>query len=345
MVMVVGLIVIAVVVAFLPLFVKRAGENIEVFLFLMGAAAVTVTSRWSAALLLDALEGPLGIAIAVLLASLLFHFIQGPLERRITWLRARMGSGVLVVLIVAVAGLVSSFLTAVIASLVMVETMSRLKLDRKTETRVVVLACFSIGLGSALTPFGGPLSAVVFSKLLGEPYHADTWFLFRSLWMYVIPGIILLSASSLLLTGTRSAAEAPVPREEKETIGSAVVRAARIYVFVAGLIFFGAGFTPTVTRFIGSVPPLALFWANITSAVFDNAALAAAEIVPSMQMHQLVAALMGLLIAGGILVPGNIPNIIAAGRLRIHSGEWARIGAPVGLVMMMAMFGVLLLTG
>jgi len=112
-----------------------------------------------------------------------------------------------------------------------------------------------------------------------------------------------------------------------------------------GLLFLGAGFAPLIDRSIGSISPLALFWANITSAVLDNAALAAAEIVPSMQMHQLVAALMGLVIAGGMLVPGNIPNIIAAGRLKISARDWARIGVPVGLVTMTAMFGVLLLTG
>ena len=73
------------------------------------------------------------------------------------------------------------------------------------------------------------------------------------------------------------------------------------------------------------------------STIFLNA-----EIVPSMQMHQIVAALMGLLIAGGMLVPGNIPNIIAAGKLKIESREWARFGVPVGMVMMIAAFLILL---
>ena len=134
----------------------------------------------------------------------------------------------------------------------------------------------------------------------------------------------------------------PVPREERETILSAIIRTLKVYIFVVGLIFLGAGFTPLVDRYIGSVSYLALFWANITSAVLDNATLTAAEIVPSMQMHQIVAALMGLLIAGGMLVPGNIPNIIAAGRLKIDSGEWAKVGVPIGMVLMAAMFVVLL---
>jgi predicted cation transporter len=41
-----------------------------------------------------------------------------------------------------------------------------------------------------------------------------------------------------------------------------------------------------------------------------------------------------LLISGGMLIPGNIPNIIAAHTLQIKSTEWARFGVPLGLVMM-----------
>ena len=62
-------------------------------------------------------------------------------------------------------------------------------------------------------------------------------------------------------------------------------------------------------------------------------------------MHQIVAALMGLLIAGGMLVPGNIPNIIAAGKLKIESREWARVGVPVGMAMMLVMFVILVVKG
>src|SRR5208337_291999 len=187
--MIPGLLAIAAAVILLPLLVKRIGENLEPFLFVMGIAAVTVTSQWSVHLLLEALAGPIGITAAVLAAGLLFHFIQEPLERGITRLRARTGPKFLVFAIIFAVGLLSSFITAIIASLIMVEMVSRLKLDQKTETRVVVLACFSIGLGAALTSFGEPLAAVAVTKLAGEPYHADTWFLLRNLWMYVIPGI------------------------------------------------------------------------------------------------------------------------------------------------------------
>jgi predicted cation transporter len=50
---------------------------------------------------------------------------------------------------------------------------------------------------------------------------------------------------------------------------------------------------------------------------------------------------MGLLIAGGMLIPGNIPNIIAAGKMGITSKEWAKIGIPLGLVLMSVFFCIL----
>ncbi len=54
---------------------------------------------------------------------------------------------------------------------------------------------------------------------------------------------------------------------------------------------------------------------------------------------------MGLLIAGGMLIPGNIPNIIAAGKLGITSREWAEVGLPIGLVLMALFFVILFVPG
>jgi predicted cation transporter len=44
----------------------------------------------------------------------------------------------------------------------------------------------------------------------------------------------------------------------------------------------------------------------------------------------------------GMLIPGNIPNIVAAGRLGIGSREWARVGLITGLPLMALCFVVLL---
>jgi len=86
---------------------------------------------------------------------------------------------------------------------------------------------------------------------------------------------------------------------------------------------------------------VALYWINMASAVLDNATLAAAEIGPFMTESQIKSVLMGLLISGGILIPGNIPNIISASKLGITSKEWARIGIPLGLATMGMYFVIL----
>jgi predicted cation transporter len=54
---------------------------------------------------------------------------------------------------------------------------------------------------------------------------------------------------------------------------------------------------------------------------------------------------MGLIIAGGMLIPGNIPNIISAGKLGISSREWARLGVPLGVATMIVYFLILYLPG
>jgi len=53
---------------------------------------------------------------------------------------------------------------------------------------------------------------------------------------------------------------------------------------------------------------------------------AAVEIGPALSRNQQRFAMLGLLISGGMLIHGNIPNIVAASRLGITSREWARHG-------------------
>ncbi len=60
-----------------------------------------------------------------------------------------------------------------------------------------------------------------------------------------------------------------------------------------------------------------------------------------MTMPQIKGILMGLVLAGGMLIPGNIPNIIAASKLRISSGTWAALGLPIGLLLMGAYYCIL----
>jgi predicted cation transporter len=86
-----------------------------------------------------------------------------------------------------------------------------------------------------------------------------------------------------------------------------------------------------------------LYWANTSSAVLDNATLVALE-VHAMSLSRARDAILALLISGGMLIPGNIPNVVCAGALHIRSGTWARIAIPIGLVMLGIYFAVLQLS-
>jgi len=116
-------------------------------------------------------------------------------------------------------------------------------------------------------------------------------------------------------------------------------------MFVAALELLGHSFTPMVVWYFSRLPPTGLYWLNTISAVVDNATLTAAEIGPYLSQEQIRSALMGLLISGGMLIPGNIPNIVAAGRLRITSREWARSGVPYGFILLIVYFIIIEVLG
>ena len=105
-----------------------------------------------------------------------------------------------------------------------------------------------------------------------------------------------------------------------------VIRAIKVYVFVMALLLLGGGMKVVIDKYVLGISPEILYWVNMVSAILDNATLTAAEMSPAMSMVQIQAVLMGLLIAGGMLIPGNIPNIISAGKLGISSKEWAKAG-------------------
>ena len=109
------------------------------------------------------------------------------------------------------------------------------------------------------------------------------------------------------------------------------------------LVLLGTGFKPMIDMYISKMPAPLLYWVNITSAILDNATLAAAELGPHMTAAQVKGIIMGIIISGGMLIPGNIPNIIAANKLRISSRAWAVAGVPFGLILMALYFGILYL--
>ncbi len=338
-----GLTTIIVLVLALPFLVHKVEKQLEAFLFVMGCLAVTISGLWSLHLVKEALVEPIKITLAVLVAGLIFRQIRSKVGWWAHLFAQRFGFSALFFFIVVGLGLLSSVITAIIAALVLAEITSALRLPRQTEVRLVVIACFSIGLGAVLTPLGEPLATIAIGKLKGEPYHADFFFLLRLLGLWVIPLVLGLGVLSIFPRGRHEVAELGLTEDKPEHTRDIVIRALKVYLFVLALVFLGTGFTPLVDKYLATASPYALYWINIVSAILDNATLTAAEITPLMSQRTIQMALIGLLIAGGILIPGNIPNIICASKLKIQSKEWAALGVPLGLLMMIGFFAILLL--
>ena len=119
---------------------------------------------------------------------------------------------------------------------------------------------------------------------------------------------------AMFFTGKAKAMECKVTEEEDGGLKDVVIRAIKVYVFVMALLLLGGGMKVVIDKYVLGISPEILYWVNMVSAILDNATLTAAEISPAMSMVQIQAVLMGLLIAGGMLIPGNIPNIISAGK-------------------------------
>ncbi|HMA05564.1 MAG TPA: DUF1646 family protein [Methanomicrobiales archaeon] len=360
-----GLVAILAIVLAGPFLARRIEENLEAFLFACGVAALTVAglasiegvpTGWSAAIVEEALATPVyigsflgipvGIVQIVLLVGFLIYLGHRPLERAIQRVVDTVPLRVLAFLLVVALALLSSVISAILASILLIEVLCALPLPKEPKVRLAVLACFAIGLGAALTPLGEPLSTIAISKLSGPPYHAGFGFLANLLGIYVLPGILAFGFfAAFTVREVKGGGEPLLCQVERGTLKEVVLRAAKVYLFIMALVFLGEGFKPLILQFVAGIPADGLFWVNMVSAVLDNATLTAAEIGPYLSVIQIRAALMGLLVSGGMLIPGNIPNIIAAGKLGITSREWGRVGIPLGFVAMAVYFVVLFFPG
>ncbi|MFB3765816.1 MAG: DUF1646 family protein [Methanotrichaceae archaeon] len=339
----IGLTLIFLIVLSAPFKVKLAEKNLEAFLFVMGALSVTVTygvttatglHGWRPELVELAATEPIikGIVPAVLVAGLIFFYGKSQFKAAMGGLVKAIPMPVLVFAIVFICGMISSVITAIITSLFLVEIVNLMPMERKNKINLVILACFSIGLGAVLTPLGEPLSTIAITKLQGPPYYAGFWWLFDKLGILIILGCALCSAFAAFYVGKAGTAEVKEITDEGG-LREVIVRAVKVYVFVFALFLLGDGMNVLIDKYFTHVPSAILFWVNMVSAILDNATLTAAELSPTMSQEQIVAVLMGLLTFGGMLIPGNIPNIISAGKLGITSSEYAKLGVPFGLVL------------
>jgi len=351
-----SLFAILLLVLILPFKVRFVEENLEPFFLVMGLIA---TATVFAAGILDheglkelfklALKSPvsisgkpIGITQVVFLAGLVFYLFHRQIHGWVSNLFNRVGPALFGFVLITVLGLCSSIISVIVAAVILAEIVDLTPLGRREKVEFAVIAAFAVGLGAALTPVGEPLSTIAISKLSGPPYHAGFMFLLRILGHLIIPGVIALGIYGAL----RLKKHYRIIREEERGLAEAarqsfigvIERTIRVYVFVMALELLGTSFTPLIYWYLSKVPAWVLYWMNTVSAILDNATLTAAEIGPALTLAQIKSALISLLISGGMLIPGNIPNIVLAGRLKISSREWARIGVPIGAVMLVIYF-------
>ncbi|WP_042148103.1 DUF1646 family protein [Paucisalibacillus sp. EB02] len=338
--MTIGLTIILLLVLFLPFLVKPIEQNLEPFLFVMGLLAAVVSGVFHVELLVQAMKDPIFITITVLVAGLLFKWLKNPIENKMLKVSNNMDIRLFLALIIVILGLLSSMITAIIAAIVLVSIVSILKLDRKTEIQTVILACFSIGLGAVLTPIGEPLATITTSKL-----QKDFFYLFQLIGFEVVFAVVAIGWIAFFTLKPQKNKNSLEGNNEAESYMEILIRSFKIYLFVMGLTLLGAGYEPLVNGYLLDLQPGVLYWINMISAVLDNATLAAAEISPVMSTETIRFLLLGLIISGGMLIPGNIPNIISANKLGITSREWARFGVPFGLMVMVLFFVYLVVIG
>jgi predicted cation transporter len=359
--MVTLLVLIALAVLILPFKIKWCEHNLEIFFLIMGILAVTFSLQWSFELVIEALKAPvmigslpIGIFQVVLVFGLLIYFFNRPFYSVVRAVVNKLSIRLFIFLLVLILGLISSVMSVIVTSVILAEIVAALPISRNDRVKLVVVACFAVGLGAVLTPLGEPMSTILVQRLSGAPYYAGFTWPIQHFAIFVIPACVVLAIFGAIwighkTSGTKAAATAEPEHhamtQYSETLKTVIMRAVRVFAFVAALVLLGEGLKPLIIWFLEKVPAYALYWINMISAVLDNATLTAIEISVDMKIDQIICVVMGLLIAGGMLIPGNIPNIVAAGRLKITMKEWAVIGIPIGLIIMVVIFVILIMTG
>jgi predicted cation transporter len=320
-----------------PLVIRALERNLESFCLVLGLLAATLAG-WNRAVVAEAARAPAPVTLAVLLAGMGFARFRPALDRGFGRLREATSRPLLTAATVIAIGLASSLITAVVGGLLLVEAVGMLRLGPPARNNVTVAGCFAIGIGSALTPAGGPFSAIVAHGL--DLRFGD---LFILLGAWLVPGVAGLG----LLAAWFARGDYDFIAEESsvhERPGDVIRQGAKVFAFVAGLALIGAACAPLAAVWVPRFGLGLLFWGNTLSAALDNATLAALETHGVTPLH-LRPALLSMIVSGGMLIPGNIPNIICAGILRISSAEWARVGVPIGLVMLGTSFAILIAGG
>ncbi len=318
-----------------PIVLAPVERNLEIYFFTIGLVAATVAGVWTPELVAEALRAPLLVTAAVIVSALAFRSLRTRIDSSFEILRRYLSRPLLTAATILLLGALSSLITAIVAAIILVEAIGMLRLGPPARTNVAIAGCFAIGLGAALTPAGEPLSAIVTSALK-LPFLGLFWMLAP----WVVPTILALSG----LAAYFARGDYDLVAEDvtvREGIADALFEGIKVFVFVAGLVLVSDAFEPFASRWLPNLSTPALFWINTVSAALDNATLAALE-ARAVGLEGLRWALPSLLIAGGMLIPGNIPNIVCAGKLEIGSKQWALMGIPLGVTMLGIAFAILM---
>jgi len=321
-----------------PLAVAKIEHNIELYCLALGVLATILGTGFTSELIFEALHEPIAISIAVIVAALLFGWTRPWLDRAFERLRKRVSRPVLTAASVFVIASFSSIITAIVGALVLVEVVGLLHFRDDRRVRVTVAGCFAIGMGASLTPLGEPLST-----LAARALDLEFMGLFHLLAPWVFPGVLASSIVAGAFAGG-DYEEAPEGMHVSQSYGAIVFQAGKVFAFIAGLVLISHAYGPIANEYIERMSNDLLFWVNTVSAALDNATLVALE-VHNMTLPRAREAILSLLISGGMLIPGNIPNIVSAGALRIGSATWAKIGVPMGLVLLGIYFAVIKFVG
>jgi len=348
----------------IPIVSKRVEHNIEYFFLAAGIIAVSAVGMWSLHLLEEALlhpvvigSIPIGITQVVLAAGLVFYYAKN----RIYGFASRLSNPYILASIVFALGIASSIISAIVASVILAELLALSRLARGHKVKVSILAAYAIGIGAALLPLGEPLSTIAIAKLKGEPYNASFTFLLENLWDIIIPLVALFSIlayisvkgiriikigkdkeSNAIINNNNNNAD--TAEYEESSVKVVVMRAVKIYAFIFGLTLLGEFFKPLAEP-VADLGVYVLYFFGLVSAAADNATLTAALVSPSMSLDEIRAFITSLVISGGMLIPGNVPNIVFASIIGIRFKEWARIGVPIGMPVFLAVAILMLVLG
>ncbi len=346
------LFIILALILILPATVRIIEENLEIFLFSMGVVAGTITGKiFDVDVWIEALKEPvmihgfpIGIVQVVLIFGILAYYLRSRIDRFAERIVKLKHMHIVLACITLILGISSSLISVIVAAVILSEIVKSMKIDRRSKILYSIYSCYALGIGAVLTPVGEPLSTILVAKLKEAHYYTGPGFLVDTFGIIVIPLVILFSILSGIVVKRREVEyleEAYI--EVEEGLKDVFIRAGKIYLFIMGLVILGESYSILVKLYFSKLSSDLFYLLGIMSAIVDNATLVAALVSPALTLKDVVFFITSALISGGFLIPGNIPNIIVASRLKIRFVEWAKHALKVGIPIFVIVYLLLVL--